>query len=201
MDNGFFKHLFLWMFMVPVLVILLLPLKFNKDDYQVTNSEYDQNSSVIGIVANKEASAAAKKVFEKIYFICKPTGPTYKERPSLVDNLVAKSELNASGEARCMAVVNGVYRLNVFKNFFWTFIILITAAFYDGMCVRNIVKYEFGYHNPVVFNVALNSFIAAFGFSFTAVFLPLGYTMSWFIGVVLLVCFVSWLTAKNFQKS
>lgn len=201
MDNHFLKHLFFWLFFIPVLVIFLLPLKYSKDDYTVTNAEYAQNANIIGREKNRQAVKSASKVYSKIAFICKPASPTYKENPSLVDNIVANSKFNQSGGARCQAVVNGVYRLNVFKNFFWTFIILIIAAFYDGLCVRNIVKYEFGYHNPVVFNVALNSFIAAFGISLAMVFLPVAYTMLWFIGMVTLVCLVSWHTAKNFQKS
>lgn len=198
MNSGFFKHLLFWVVLIPAVAVLVLPVFFNIEHYQITDSEYSMHEKMIGEENHNEAIENAQSTYKRLItpvseWMCSTKLDSDLNTKS-VDHLVKQAN-----KSRCQSILRGVYRINVEWSLFVGVLILCLAAFYDGAVERSIGKYEFGYNNPVAFHLVTHSIIGMLGITFIGVFLPINFSLTYYIAYCVLIVFASWMASRNFQ--
>jgi len=203
MSSTFLKNITVWVLFMPIIIVILLPLMFDKSDFRFSSSEIDRNVQIVGAKFNAEAVDATKRIYLKSL---KPTicqASLLETEKSANDDFFVKMMkdvgFNKSNGARCQQLARGIYRFDIELKFMACVFLIAFAAAFDGLTVRATDKFEFGYQSPLKFHIATHAFIAAIGLMFAAPFLPIAFTAVAWPAITVIIALIAWIAARNYQ--
>lgn len=204
-NSKFISNLKLWFFIIPILMVTVIPMVNVEWLYTINQEELDSNIRIFGKEKHDKIQNDTDEQFAR-WFISsglygkstepeKAKGNTYK-MAHVVDSFV-----NDYFNHLWKMVYRAQYRFHVAWQWFLGAIVLIGAAIYDGWQQRKIKKHIFGYSNPLAFHLVTHSFFTVIGSTVALFFFPTTLSpLTWFIGTFLLAI-MGWKMAESFQTA
>lgn len=204
MKSRFGRHLVFWLFIAPVVVLLVLPAIPRGELFRLGKAEQAANLLAMGEAEHAMAQRRAVERFRR-WFV-EPgwvQGSYTMLAPRREEVLGVERTLGeaSSGwiDRTWLALYRAFYRLEVSLRWYEVMLVVAGAAFIDGLVRRRIRTHELGYNNPVVFHLMTHLLIAIAGLLSLAPFLPLAVPLAAWPLAVIAVAAAAWVAAVNFQ--
>lgn len=202
--NSFMSQVVFWLFFLPVLTLIFMPLMHFEGDIEVQELTMISNAGV----SLEEVNAATKDKFAA-WFV--DTG-IYPASLAFFSNTtdIGYNMTTMATQAQSFGydwvtsfwgiIYKGMWRLHAL---FWVYVAAIGAiclpCLLDGLMVRARKRYQFQSHNPLVFNMSTHTAVMVLGLLLYIPLIPFSLTpviVAVFIGFLGLAL---WWAAANFQ--
>jgi hypothetical protein len=204
LKNPFANHIFLWVFVVPVVMLAVLPAFLPRAYFEVFPEEATLAKAWVDI---QSVNAAVNDRFTTWFIDTRLVQRTFDFFSTLPIASFSNGVDNASYsftsrwiENLWLMIYRGLWRITAFWPVIWASIVGIILPFaIDGAVSRSKKKYEFGFQNPVYFYSAMHIFSFCIGMGVLLPMLPIPITYNTLATFIGATAVASWVTAGNFQ--
>lgn len=202
--NQFARHGLLWIWVLPLVLVLIMPAFVSKDSLSVPPTEtqllHDLGQDV-GEVTQR-ADAMFRSLFVDsgiVQGVRKTLGATYISDAPLMIKRAAKAAMGYQENFWTMTY-RAIWRLSgLWPTFLALGLAFVLPALVDGAVARAKKADTFQASNPVFFWMAGHSVVMVLGLFFLLPLLPIAISMPVLYGTVACVSGALWMTASHFQ--
>lgn len=202
-NSKFVSNIKLWVFIIPILMVTIIPLLNLDWIYTISQKEIDSNIYIFGEEKHNQIQSDTDDQFTRWFIESGAYGKSTQSERSNGDSFAiartADGFVNGYFANLWKMVYRAQYRLNVAWQWLAGAIILIGASMYDGWQQRNIKRHTFGYSNPLAFHLITHGLLLLIGLSIALCFFPMAITPpAWAIGIVAMAL-LGWKMMESFQ--
>lgn len=202
--NTYARHAMFWMWLMPLIAVLTMPLVINSANFYIEPNEVKMFSEYLG-----QDSEKIKKQADQIFTSAFVTPGIYKA----VNDFLAPSRSEFGRKARGHEDISENYSQSLWLLLYraiwrmcgiWSIALALLVciglpALVDGLMVRARKSFNFELHNPVYFWSAGHTVVLIMGLAMFLPFLPFQLSLPLLLGSIFLLCVGIWVTAANFQ--
>ena len=198
--SRFLSHLKWWLFTVPLLALVIMPLLPDPSLFHIPDAEVRSVMATIGQDRADEATERANAIFRHAFV---DSGLVRKSIEATSD--VGLNDGGASSLARdwvrhfWMLVYRVVYRATVMKLWLIGTLAFGIAAFMDGAMRRKIKAAAAGFASPLSFHMAAHGMLLLLGATVVLLIAPIALLAEYWVGVALLLGFLLWRASSSYQ--
>jgi hypothetical protein len=198
--SRFFSHLKWWLFTVPLLALVIMPVLPDPSLFRIPDEEVRSVAATIGQERADVATERANAMFQSAFV---DSGLLRKTIEATTD--VGLSDGGASGLARSwvhnfwMLVYRIVYRATVMKLWLFGTLAFGVAAFVDGTMRRKIKAAAAGFASPLSFHVAAHGMMLLVGATVILLIAPIALLPEYWVAGALLLSLLLWRAAASYQ--
>lgn len=197
--NTFLKHLVFWVFFIPLLTLILVPVF--KPEQRIFPAEV-QMLAEYGI-ATKEVEEKTRHTFEHLFV--RTHIMAYTEAFFSGKNSVHFHQKNGQWSANWirgvwMMIFRAIWRIHAFSRlFFLPVVIFSISALLDALAIRARKKFSFEYDSPGKFYSSTHLLMLAIGLFFCIPFLPVLMTADFLAFLLFSMTMAVWVSAAHFR--
>lgn len=200
--SKFVSNIKIWLFIVPVLMITVIPFIDREWIYTISQSEIDSNVYIFGLKRHENIQADTDEQFSR-WFVSSGLFQSSTRQNKEKDNLRIAEETDNFTKGYFTNLWKMVYRAQYRLHVAWEWMLgamlLIFAAMYDGWQQRNIKRHTFGYSNPMAFHLITHGMLTILGLAIALSFFPMSITPTvWIVGIMS-VALLGWKMMESFQ--
>jgi hypothetical protein len=199
--NTFASHFFLWIFLIPLCLLLATPLFFDPPDMQVSAAERAslESSGIDTASIDSKAESVFTSTFVKSGAVRTTMGFCASKPHTTITRDIKRKNSNYC-EGVWLMTYQWLWRLLAFGGLLGALmIVLLAPALVDGWVKRSIKAYEFGQYSGPVYYAAKHFVIVCAGCLCVVPLLPITLTPLIVLTVVIAMSFAARTVASNFQ--